>query len=235
MPLLLLGLLITIPSAADAADGMVIVELNGGYLQGNFGTTNTAEVLNLSVGIGYETERYDIGVTIPYVSVSESTGYSASGLGDVVLRSSLAVMSEDMSAVNLRVGALVKTPTADASNELGSGEFDAAGFLGVSRHFSRVLVNVVAGYFKAGDSDTVNYDDVVYIGIGAGRLWNRTGAFISVDQQFSPVSDADIASSATLGLRQLLGNRWIGGVNANLGLSASAPDYGASLSISHSF
>jgi hypothetical protein len=235
VPLFFIILLIAIPPVADAADGMAFVELNGGYLNGDFGTTTTAEMVDFSLGISYETDRYDVGVSIPYVSIDETSGYSASGLGDILLRSSVALISEDTSVANFRIGALLKTPTADTANELGTGEFDVAGFLGVSRHFSGVLVNVVAGYLKAGDSDTVNYDDVIYIGIGAARMWNRTGAFVSLDQQSAPVSDADFAQSASLGLRQILAKNWIGGINASLGLSTSAPDYGAGVSLSHGF
>lgn len=235
MPLPILVLMIVIPSAGYAADGMTFVELNGGYFRGDFGTTSTSEMVDFSLGARYETDRYDVGVSIPYVSVDESTGYSASGLGDVVTRVSLAITNEYTSVANIRLGASVKVPTADTVNELGTGEFDVAGFIGISRHFSTVFVNVVAGYLKAGDSDTVDYDDVVYAGIGAGRMWNRTGVFISLDQQSAPVSDTDFAQSASLGIRQILAKNWIGGIDASLGLSTSAPDYSAGVTLSHGF
>jgi len=118
------------------------------YLEGDFGTGTTAQTIYMPFTFRYLGERFDLGLTIPFVYKDSSAAISiidgrpirirkdpisnvidlfAPGVGDLALKGRIYLFDDpgtDSFLPAITPMVRVKFPTADASEGLGTGEYD---------------------------------------------------------------------------------------------------------------
>ena len=128
-------------------------------------------------------DRFDIGVALPFVSLSlngrrvdtyrgtalvQATGSaSASGPGDLLIRGKYNVLRRTGSG--LAVGGEARLPTGDAQNLLGTGEASIKPRVIASVERDRVALHGDFGYTMGGLADELDYGGAVTV-IGTPRL-----------------------------------------------------------------
>jgi len=162
------------------------------YESGTFGTGTRTETVYIPLTLKRLFDQGDIGLTLPFVTVrtaGETTlvggtvqrirkGKKAiqtnSGIGDMILKARYYAVDEHGLLPAIALVALIKFPTADESQGLGTGKFDE----GVGVEFSRTFLQNFIAYF-----------DISYTVIGspAGTdLNNQTTYDIGLGYKFTP-------------------------------------------------
>ncbi len=160
------------------------------YTRGDYGTGVDTSTWYLPLTLSHAGKTYSVGLTVPFVAVSGSsevsgvrgTGHGATttvittttrtdtGIGDVVAKASLQLLPEGPSTPWLAVTAKVKFGTASASKNLGTGENDYA----VQLEMAKGRFDAMLGYNVLGDTDTVDYDNIVYGALAWTAAMNKT-------------------------------------------------------------
>ncbi|BAU49789.1 hypothetical protein SVA_3241 [Sulfurifustis variabilis] len=226
---LLLSLVLSAPAAG--AEGSYYFELSAGFKTGDFGTPTDNDLYYLSPALGYVAPRYDLSVTVPYLSLTtETAGRSntETGAGDVIARGGRELLPEG-GAVSLYGSLAVKLPTADEDKGLGTGKTDVGAFASLSRRLEGMRLSLLGGYIKVGDPPGVDLDDVLLYGVGFSGMRARTHLYGSLEGRTATVPGADDPLEINAGFFHPLNPRhWIKGT-AFVGLTDGGPDWGMSL------
>lgn len=165
------------------------LKLGATYDEGEFGTGQTTRTLFVPLTFKYLAERFDVGLTLPYVRLDSPGGVLLiegrpqssrqgptrrvveDGVGDLVLKGRYFLV-DDRGPNSLVPGLApfgkVKFPTADEDRGLGTGEFD----YGFGLEFDK---QIPANFFLFGDGS------YTVIGSPSGQdLRNRPGASFGV-------------------------------------------------------
>lgn len=214
-----------------AADGRYYVGLDAGFKTGDFGTPTRSDLYYLSPALGYVAPRYDVSVTVPYLSLTtETAGQSTTetGVGDVIARGGRELLPAG-GDLSLYGSLAVKLPTADETKGLGTGEADVGGFASLSRELGRVRLSLLAGYIKVGDPPGADLDDVLLYGVGLAGARGATRLYGSLEGRTASVPGADDPLEVNAGFFHPLNPRhWMKG-SAFVGLNDGGPDWGVSL------
>ncbi|HWR86922.1 MAG TPA: transporter, partial [Acidiferrobacterales bacterium] len=165
---LVLGLAV-FSRASLAADGQVYLALDGGVQAGDFGTPVRNTLYSVAPTLGYVAKDYDLSVTAPYLSLTQSTAgqsVTESGLGDIVARAGYVLVPERESGLSLNGALAVKLPTADDAKGLGTGKADVGATLMLGQRLGPVRLSLLGGYIKVGDPAGQDYNDVYLYGAG---------------------------------------------------------------------
>jgi hypothetical protein len=178
------ALLLAVFAAPVVADSGF--SLGAEYSQGDYGTGETTRSWYFPFAWRYRSDDFRASVTVPFVMVDGSslvtaggmrlspsgmggggmgggsTTRTASGLGDVLLSGSYRLLSESDSRPWLAAGAKVKIGTADETQGLGTGENDYS----LQLDAGKGPFSGYAGYRMLGDTATVDYNDVAFVGAG---------------------------------------------------------------------
>ena len=244
------------PAAAAAADWKVSSSVN--YETGTYGTKKWTD----SVYIPFTLKRYyayaDLSVTVPYLrqssrglitrvggspvrvgrnTASASSDTPASGLGDILVRGSLAVKKEGPRSFDLALVGNLKLPTANERKGLGTGEMDEGAGFALAKKVTPRWTLLADGYFTIiGDPPGIDYSNELALDIGFYRsvganLW-LTGLYETRSAIVSGNADPrDI--SGRLEYSSPGGNRYSCGLL--FGLSEGSPDIGLSVGLSRGF
>jgi hypothetical protein len=147
------------------------------FTEGKYGTRHTTEILYVPFVLDWApTDRFDLGLTVPYVrqhgrdifaalgagvrasqrvnarrrQPSPNRARTEAGLGDVLLDGSYVLLEEKDVAPELRGFATIKFPTADSSKGLGTGEFDETLGLGLDKKLGKWTPSLDAYYVFVG-------------------------------------------------------------------------------------
>lgn len=227
---LVLGLAV-FSRASPAADGQVYLALDGGVQAGDFGTPVRSTVYNVTPTLGVVAKDYDLSVTVPYLSLTQSaTGQSVteSGLGDIVARAGYALVAEREGGMSLNGALAVKLPTADESKGLGTGKADVGATLNLGQRLGPVRLHLLGGFIKVGDPAGQDYNDVYLYGVGASGTQGKTGLYASLEGRRALVTGADNPLEVRVGFFHLFGHRYAIRGTAFAGLNDGGPAYGAS-------
>jgi len=156
---------------------------------------------------------------------------SESGLGDVVVRGRHVLVAENQKGISLDGSLAIKLPTASEKKGVGSGETDIGAYLTLSQRTSFFKASIFAGYIAIGDSDEINYDDIVTYGVSASRNFGWTGAYVSLEGRTAATDQSDDPLEVHLGAFHLLDIEHTLTADIFLGLSDGSPDEGISLGI----
>lgn len=195
----------TSTSAADDAAGRFSLGVGADYSTGKYGRSESTDVTYIPVMARYETDRWLLKLTVPYVSISgpgtvvggdrpivvDSAGNAqrrtVSGLGDVV--TSAAYTAYSSAALTLDVTGKVKFATASESDGLGTGKNDYSVQGDVYRSFGAFTAFVGAGYRWYGDPAGVDLRNVAFGSVGgtykvtgmvtAGAAFDYRGAIVA--------------------------------------------------------
>ena len=220
---------IVAPSAVSADTGRGYLDLGGGYKTGDFGTPKTSSLYYLSPTIGYVAPRYDVSITVPYLSLTNKTGgqnRTESGAGDIILRAGAVFISEGPSGFSLNGTLAFKLPTADETRGLGTGEIDYGAFLGLHQRIENFKLSLTGGYLKIGDPSAINYNDVTLYGIGISRVFGGTDVAASLDGRRSTVPGAQNPQEVGVGFFHVLNADYAIRGSAFKGLNNGGPDFG---------
>lgn len=228
--------------AVNAAE--TSVSLGAEYTSGDYGTSTETNMWYFPVTLRYETDRYMLALTVPYVVV-EGTGNvvaggsahglprrtttqesrTESGLGDIELTGSYAVaLGADW---RLGLGGLIKFGTADEQDNLSTGEDDVAVQLEAEKIWSNNMLFGTAGYKILGDPPGIDYDNVFYGSVGVSHRLDATrSAGVELYAQEAPLPGVDGKSELTLFLSGKPGakTRLTGYLIA--GFADGSPDWG---------
>jgi hypothetical protein len=171
-------------SAAESEDGYLTMMLGYEASTGKYGTTATTDIVTVPVSALYETGRWAMKLTVPYLRVTgdgsvlasgrgrrttttttTATTTTNSGLGDVVALLAYNVYAADEVDAGIDLAGRIKFGTA--SKTLGTGENDYAAQLYGYHALGDFTPSLVFGYEVLGSSAEVPLDDVYY-GTAAG-------------------------------------------------------------------
>lgn len=203
------------PLPANA--GETSLTLGAEYSSGDYGAATTTRMWYFPATLKYETERFMLSLTIPFIAV-EGTGNvvasggrqgmprttttqastTESGLGDIELAASRMLTRTD-DGWRLDLGGRIKFGTADEQDNLSTGEDDVAIHLDLEKAFARNTVFGAVGYKVLGDPPGINYEDVFYGSAGfSHRLDATRDAGMEWYVQQAPLDGAEGKSELTL-------------------------------------
>jgi len=214
------------------------------YTRGDYGTGVDTSTWYLPLSITHSGDNYSLGLTVPFIAVSGSSEVSGvrgsghgtttivtstttrtdTGIGDVVARASLQLMSEGPTAPWLAITGKVKFGTASASKNLGTGENDYA----VQLEMAKGRFDAMLGYNVLGDTATIDYDNIVYGAVAwtaaVQKSWDLRSEFY---MEQPAVSGDDPVQELTLSFVTALDKRRNFSVYVIKGFSNSSADWGA--------
>jgi hypothetical protein len=170
--------------------GRFAVSTGVDYSSGRYGESQKTQILYVPLTVRYERGAWQGRITVPYIRI---TGPGAAvggfdgavveaarpgpietheGLGDVVATGSYLIDPLQAWMPYLEITAKVKFPTASRSQLLGTGEFDYATQLDVSKTFGDFTPFVDVGYRFIGNPPGAHLQNAVYT--SAGLDWRAT-------------------------------------------------------------
>ncbi len=221
------------------------------YTSGDYGTGVDTGTWYVPFSLSHSGETYSLGLTVPFIAVSGSsevsgvrgTGHGSTttvtttstrtdtGIGDVVARASLQLLAEGQNAPWLALTGKVKFGTASASKNLGTGENDYA----LQLELAKGRFDATLGYNVLGDTDTIDYDNIVYGAVAWTAELNKTWNLRSEYYTEQPaVSGDDPVQELTLSFDRALDNKRNLSVYFIKGFSDTSADWGAGVMLSRS-
>lgn len=236
------------PGASSAAQSDWKVSASVGFETGTYGAPSSTETWYLPVTLKKKfSDGAFVSVTVPFVSqsgdasvstvdgspfkIKQSTGAVAesSGLGDMVLRGGYNLVTESSkSPFDLALTGKIKVPTADESQGLGTGEFDA----GAGLEFAKTLPSGFTGYLDLsytliGDPPGTDLDDRIYFDIGFSRALDpRWTVSAFYEESNALIKNATNIRDLTVNLEYKADDRTKVFFGGTVGLTETSPDYG---------
>ncbi len=245
---------------ANAQDSGIKLSVGADYSTGEYGTGKDVDIFSVPVTASFETGRWNLGLTVPYIRITSegdvvggtgapvvtkkkktATGGTVdrtteSGLGDIVASAGYALNMGGDGLPFVELVGKVKFPTASASKSLGTGEFDYTVQLDFSQAFGRITPFATLGYRISGDPDGVELDNIFIASAGAGvTLGDRLGAGLAVDYRQATTSTADDALEISPYVSWSLTDSAALNIYGVLGLSDGSPDSSGGLQLSVKF
>ncbi len=218
-------------SLAGAGSGRAYFSTTLGYRGGDFGTDTNYRLFYLTPAVGYAARNYEAAVSTSLLSAQSSGtqgSESETGLGDVLIRGSHKIITEDMAGFTLSGGLAVKLPTADKNKGLGTGEADFGGFILLKKAFGSFALMGQGGYIINGDSALQKYNDVPVYALGLSRAFNAGEIAVFYENKGAYVSGADTAQDIYLSGFYMLNKDYAVQAALSFGLSDASADVGAS-------
>ncbi len=219
------------PFSAIAANGNAYLDLSTGYRSGDFGTTVTSNLYDLTPDVGYVTPAYEVGIAVPLLilnSNGDGTSTTNAGIGDLVIHGGATVWKSRKANTSFNAGAAVKFATGDEDKGLGTGATNYGAFASVSHKLSATTITVMTGYIITGSPAGTKYDDVVPYGISVQHAINRTNLYTGLQGQTSAIPGAQNPLEWDLGFFHIINADYVIKGSGFIGLSDGSPAYGIS-------
>lgn len=169
-------------------------------------------------------------------SASGSSGSSVSGLGDIIMRLGVIALLEGDKAPQLRPSLFVKFPTANKSDGLGTGEFDAGGGLEAAKWFGDLHLTGEALYTWQGKADGFGLKNYFSYTAGVGyQLTKNLEPMLVVKGATAPSSYSGSLLEARARVIWTINDTTSLDLYGSKGVADSSPDYGGGLSVIYSF
>lgn len=201
-------------------EGQWRLENNAPLSDGNDGARN---YLSGILALGFN-NRVEAGLSWGGVNVSPDGASSHSGAVDLEVYGKY-LLSE--APLGIAVGGLVKIPTADSEDQLGSGSADWEGFGAVRKDFGNIQAIGNVGLRWNGDPDVVDVSGNTSVLAGGGVIFELgRRSFGSLELNFESRRYEGLHSDFRLtpGLMVRLGERGFFRAGVGIGLSDGAPD-----------
>jgi len=201
-------------------EGQWRMEGNAPLPDGNDGTRSSLSGL---LALGFS-NRVEFGLTWGGVTVEPDHAGSHSGMSDIEIYGKYRFRD---APIDISVGGLVKVPTADSGDLLGSGSTDWEGFAAVRKDFGAVQAIGSLGLRWNGDPDVSGVDGETSLLAGGGVIFELgTRSFGSLEVSYESRRYEGLSSDIRLtpGLWFRLGERGFFRAGLGLGLSDGAPD-----------
>lgn len=219
-------------SLAGAGSGRAYLSTTLGYGSGDFGTDTNYRLFYLTPAVGYVTPIYEAAVSTSLLAAHSSGTQgreSETGLGDVLIRGSRKIITEDMAGFTLSGGLAVKLPAADKNKGLGTGETDFGGFILLKKAFGSFALMAQGGYIFNGDSALQKYNDVPVYAIGLSKAFNAGELAVFYENKGVYISGADTAQDIYISGFHMLNKDYAVQGALSFGLTDASADFGASI------
>ena len=221
--------MLSAPLAAWSAGGSPYLDLSTGFRSGDFGTTVTSDLYDLTPEVGYVAPAYNAAVSVPLL-VLHTSGSGASttdaGIGDVLARAGARLWQARNAKTDLNAGVAVKFATGDETKGLGTGATNYGGFLSLNHDMFGSTVTLMSGYIIVGSPAGVSYDNVVPYGLSVQYRFSRTNVYTSLQGQTSAVPGLQNPLEWTLGFFHILNADYVLHPDGFVGLSDGSPAFG---------
>jgi hypothetical protein len=244
---LFLILIASCPATAGAAN--YSVSTTGSLSSGRYGNTDETRVASSSIGVRTQIKDWELGVTLPYLTIDSGASGALSlngaiigrgdarrgrqsGYGDVTFRVSRALPLGDSFPVQARLTAHAKLPTGARS--LSTGKLDSGVGVELTRTFGNVTPFVSANYRSYGDTRLVRLRDGWATSAGVMTNVGRVTVIASHESSQALVGGAgsrELFAAAT----GPLAPGWAWTLFGSKGYSTGAPNIMVGTSITRSF
>ena len=159
-----------------------------------------------------------------------------SGLGDITTSLSYAFFPKNDSFMFYALTGKLKLGTASVSKNLGNGENDFSLSLYSEYEKYNVQPFLTVGYLFFGDTDAVNFNDVIFVTAGFTYHINPNTSFgLAYEYQQTAIDGADDSAMIKLNLNRRLSPQWSASVYFLAGISDSVADSGIGLTLGRDF
>ena len=246
---------------ADAQDTALKLGLGANYSTGDYGTGQDVDIWSVPFSANFETGRWILGLTVPYISITsagdvvggtdapvvtkkkktKTTGgvvdrTTESGLGDIVGSVGYAVLAGGDNTPLVELTGKVKFPTASESKSLGTGEFDYTAQVDFSQDFGKVTPFATLGYRIMGDPAGTDLDNIFLASAGAVYAFNdHVSAGAALDYRQATTSSADDSVAFSSYVSWGLSDHLALDFHVMFGLSDGSPDSGGGLQLTITF
>ncbi|MEE9132287.1 MAG: transporter [Gemmatimonadota bacterium] len=168
----------------------------------------------------------DTGMGDRVATVADTATYRQFGLGDPLAHADLRLLGEGSVMPAVRITADVKVPIADVERGFGTGEWDYAGGLSLSKSLGLTLVFLDVSYWVLGDfPDQELKDPITYsLAVGHPIARARLGLFASLFGNTEILDGVEPPMQLSLGLNYLVAPGTSISGSAAFGLTESSPD-----------
>ncbi|MCZ6777579.1 MAG: transporter [Acidobacteria bacterium] len=173
------------------------------------------------------TEDLEIGLTLGVVSLDPDNGGSESGLSDMQIYAKYRINELPLSVT---LGGIVKIPTADEDEGLGTGEVDIEGFIAVRKSYGHVDLIGNGGVRFNQDPEIGDIDGRTSILLGGGVIIAMTQTVFNtweLNFESKRYERTDSSTTLTPGLMWRVGDRGLIRAGIGIGLTDGAPDFEA--------
>ena len=251
----LLGALLSLSTVvAPAADDRFTMGAGVDYSSGTYGGTIATNILYVPVYAKYETGRWLLKLTVPWlritgpgnvvvagetpIVVGPSPGLrtTVSGLGDVVGSVGYNLIDSSAQRFIFDVTAKVKFPTADAAKGLGTGEYDYAIQSDAVKSIGNISLFGTLGYRWLGSPPGLALNDVWYASAGfSAKLAKSLSGGLAYDFRQAATASSDPQKEVTA----FVNSRITSNLRLQLyvvgGLTDSSPDRGCGAILSRQY
>ncbi len=243
--------------APDRPEDAISLSVGGAYTTGDFGTESHTDIWTVPIVARMRTGAIQWSASLPWMSIRSNgtvfTGIDATplvvapgitstrrhrrGFGDLTLGAAYDIQSLTSADLDVELSARVKLPTASDRSQLSTGKTDYAFGAQVSKQFGRLVPFVSGTYRIFGDSGPWDLRNGMAASAGASYV---------LPGRATVIASYDYASRASGFVSD--SHEMFGGVSLPLGrsplrltaygtvgLSRSAPDASAGLSLSATF
>ncbi len=204
-------------------EGQLRLETNSPLFNGDEGERRLLGTI-LALGL---TEELEMGLTLGLVNLDPDNSGSESGLSDMQIYAKYRINELPLSVT---IGGIVKIPTADEDEGLGTGEVDIEGFIAVRKSYGHVDLIGNGGVRFNQDPEIGSIDGRTSILLGGGAIIAVTRTLYNsweLNFESKRYDQGDSIATLTPGLMWRLGDRGLIRAGIGLGLTDGAPDFEA--------
>ena len=224
------------------------------YSSGDYGFTQSTEVLSVPVNLSYDQDRWGFKATIPYITIkgpasvvtgtggggasgapARPTSQTESGLGDVMVSATYHARPVP-GELNIDLTGRVKFGTADESKGLGSSETDYYAQVDLYQNFGTITPFGSFGYRMLGSNATFPLKDGFYASAGAAfRVSSKTVVGAAYDWRSRIIDGAVNGTDAIAFISTNPNERWNFLGYVLKGFNDASPDYGVGGAATYKF
>lgn len=225
------------------------------YWTGDFGTSTRTNTFYWPFTLTRFFDKGNVFFTVPYIYQESGPGISAlsgqpfstghpsagtdrsGGIGDIILGAEYYLLDETFHWLNLSTVAKIKFPTAEEEKGLGTGKFDEALGVEISKTFNNVWKFFTGIYYTLiGDLDDLDLNDEFSYSAGAEYSFSeKTSASLFYEERTALTDSGDNPRSVNLGISHKLNERTDIFAGVSAGLSDGSPDIGVNWGINYFF
>lgn len=247
-----LAAMIMVSAQAVAGDSGFSLTTGMDYSSGKYGGTQSTDILYIPLTGRYETGRWVLQLTVPYVSITgpgnvtqggivlgsaKTARTTEAGLGDVVAGATYNVYGEtgpDPLLIDLT--GKVKFGTADEKKGLGTGSNDYSTQVDMYKTMGLFTALGTVGYKVMGNAPGLKLDNVFYGSLGGVyKISQQTsgGLILDLRQKVTPTGASQ--RDVTAFISHKINQDWKTQLYAVDGFSNASPDWGAGAMLTRSF
>ncbi len=165
------------------------------------------------------------------IILSEPVDVQEFGIGDPLLYVGLRLWKESGFLPSVQVTGQAKAPLASVEQGFGTGEWDCAGGISLSKKAGSVFLFLDLNYWKLGDLPELELKDPLSYSLSVGKPLSggKYALLVSYSGCTRIISEVEPPSFLGIGFSYRVDSRGSLMVNASFGLSESVPDFTVSL------